>query len=107
MPLESELLAYLVLGISLLFESITLGVAFKNLKKGAKDANLSIKNYIYSGIDPSSNVVFLEDLSAVAGVCLASLFMTLTIYTGRDLFFFANEIFVKLYFPKLHLFSIL
>ena len=82
MPLESELLAYLVLGISLIFESITLGVAFKNLKKGAKDSGLSLKNYIYSGVDPSSNVVFLEDLSAVAGVCLASLFMTMTIYTG-------------------------
>lgn len=86
MPIESELLAYLVLGISLLFESITLGVAFKSLKKGAKDAGLSLTNYIYSGIDPSSNVVFLEDISAVAGVCLASIFMSLTLYTGRTSF---------------------
>lgn len=83
LPLQSELLAYLVLGISLVFESITLGVAYRSLKKGANEAGVSLRNYIYSGIDPSSNVVFLEDLSAVAGVCLASLFMTLTIYTGN------------------------
>ena len=86
LPIESALIAYAVLGISLLFESITLGVAFKSLRNGAKDAGISLKNYIYSGIDPSSNVVFLEDISAVAGVCLASLFMTLTIYTGNHVY---------------------
>ena len=86
MQIGSEMLAYSVLGISLLFESITLGVAYKSLKKGAQEAGLTLKNYIYSGVDPSSNVVFLEDTVAVLGVCLASAFMTATILTGNPIF---------------------
>lgn len=86
MQIGSEMLAYSVLGISLLFESITLGVAYKSLKKGAQDSGLSLRNYIYSGVDPSSNVVFLEDSVAVLGVCLASAFMTATILTGNPMF---------------------
>jgi len=86
MPLESTMLAYSVLAVSFLFESFTLYAAFKSLKDGAREKKKSIIDYIQGGYNPSSNVVFLEDLSAVAGVVLASLFMTMTIHTGNHVY---------------------
>lgn len=70
-PMEDFFWAYFILGGSLVSEGATWLVAFNSIRKGASDINMSVKDYIFRGQDPSVNVVLLEDFAAVVGVILA------------------------------------
>jgi len=70
-PVEDFFWAYVILGGSLVSEGATWLVALNSIQKGAKDINMSVKEYIFRGQDPSVNVVLLEDFAAVIGVILA------------------------------------
>ncbi|XP_017778546.1 PREDICTED: zinc transporter 9 isoform X2 [Nicrophorus vespilloides] len=71
-PIEDLFWGYFVLGGSLISEGATWYVAFMSVRKGAQENNMSIKDYIFRGQDPSVNVVLLEDAAAVIGVTVAA-----------------------------------
>lgn len=71
-PLEDFFWAYITLGGSFISEGATCLVAFNSIKKGARQANMSVTDFIFRGQDPSVTVVLLEDFAAVIGVVLAA-----------------------------------
>jgi len=84
--LESLNIAYGVLGVSFLVESVTMGLAFKQVAKSAKDSGVSLKEYITRGRDPNAVAVLLEDGAALAGLVVASVSLGLTSHLGNPVF---------------------
>ncbi|RWS01755.1 zinc transporter 9-like protein [Dinothrombium tinctorium] len=84
--IESLYWAYLILGGSFLSEGGTLMIAFNAIRKGAKAAGVSFKEYVFRSSDPSVNVVLLEDAAAVLGVAIAAGFMGLTSYYDNPIY---------------------
>ncbi|XP_051165947.1 zinc transporter 9 isoform X2 [Leptopilina boulardi] len=85
-PVDSFYWAYFILGGSLVSEGATLMVAINSIKKGALEKRLKFKEYVLSGLDPSVNVVLMEDFAAVIGVACAASCMGLTSYLGNPTF---------------------
>nr|CAI5864453.1 unnamed protein product [Callosobruchus analis] len=71
-PMQDFFWAYFILGGSLVSEGATCLVAFNSIRKGAKQMQMSVKDYVLRAQDPSVNVVLLEDAAAVIGVILAA-----------------------------------
>ncbi|XP_063374634.1 proton-coupled zinc antiporter SLC30A9, mitochondrial [Cydia amplana] len=84
-PLHDFYWAYFVLGGAVVSEGATLMVALNSLRKGAKEADTPLYEYIMRSSDPSVNVVLLEDTAAVAGVVVAASCMAISQYTGNPL----------------------
>lgn len=83
-PVEDFFWAFCILGGSLISEGATLVVAVNSIRHSAKLANLSFREYVLRGVDPSVNVVLFEDTAAVASVLLAAGCMSLSTYTGSS-----------------------
>lgn len=83
-PCEDFFWAFCILGGSLLSEGATLMVAFNSIRQSAKLANVSFRDYVMRGEDPSVNVVLFEDAAAVTSVILAAGCMGLSTYTGSS-----------------------
>lgn len=64
--------AYIVLGGSFFFESITLALAVISIHKSAKEQGVSFLKFVWSGQDPCVNVVLFEDTAAVCGAAVAA-----------------------------------
>lgn len=62
-------------------EGATLLVAINRIKKGAKEMNISFREYVLRGQDPCVNVVLTEDTAAVLSVGLAATCMGLSAVT--------------------------
>ncbi|OWR53144.1 Zinc transporter 9 [Danaus plexippus plexippus] len=77
--------AYFVLGGAVVSEGATLMVALSAIRKGAKEAHMSLYEYVMRSSDPSVNVVLFEDTAAVAGVVVAGTCMAIAQYTGSPL----------------------
>lgn len=71
-PLDDFMWAYIVLAGSFVFEGITLFLAIKSIRKSAKEADMTFREYVSSGQDPCVNVVLFEDTAAVAGAVVAA-----------------------------------
>ncbi|KAJ2950452.1 hypothetical protein O0L34_g8695 [Tuta absoluta] len=84
-PLHDFYWAYFVLGGAVVSEGATLMVALSAVRKGAKEANVPLYDYIIRSSDPSVNVVLMEDTAAVAGVLCAASCMAISQYTGNPL----------------------
>ncbi|KAJ0179371.1 hypothetical protein K1T71_005083 [Dendrolimus kikuchii] len=84
-PLHDFYWAYFVLGGAVVSEGATLMVALNAIRKGAKEANVPLYEYVMRSSDPSVNVVLLEDTAAVAGVIIAASCMAISQYTGNPL----------------------
>lgn len=84
-PLQDFFWAYFVLGGAVVSEGATLMVALNAVRKGAKEANMALTEYIMRSSDPSVNVVLLEDTAAVAGVSVAAGCMALSQYMDNAL----------------------
>ncbi|KAH8868341.1 Zinc transporter 9 [Schistosoma japonicum] len=83
---ESVNLALMVMLGSLLSEGSTLAFAYREARKSAKRQNFySVRQWLFSGVDPSTSMVLLEDLAAVIGVVVAGSAMGITAYTGHVL----------------------
>lgn len=78
--LEPLLVAFLVLGGSVLTEGATFVMAFKSVRKGAKANQQSVFEYVRSGQDPSVNVVLMEDCAALLSIVVTATCMGLTAY---------------------------
>lgn len=73
--------AFLSLAGSLMSEGATCLVAISSLRKGALAGNMSVKDYIVSGQDPSVNVVLLEDCAALLSVLVTASCISITVLT--------------------------
>lgn len=102
-PITDLFWVYCILMGSLVSEGATLVVAINELKRSAKENNMSFKDYgefsmcnmninhnayftVISGKDPCVNVVLCEDAAAVTGVMVAAACMGLSSYTGSPIF---------------------
>ncbi|CAL8072707.1 unnamed protein product [Calicophoron daubneyi] len=84
--LESVQWAFFVLGGSFVSEGFTLTLAYLEARRGCKRHNYdSVRQWLFSGVDPSTTVVFLEDLAAVSGVLVAACAMGISAWTGHTL----------------------
>ena len=81
-PQEMEMtnLAIGVLAGSLLFESVTFGLAIRSIRKSAEEENMGFFEYVMGGYDPCVNVVLLEDFAAIIGVGIAGAAMGLSVH---------------------------
>jgi cation diffusion facilitator family transporter len=76
------LVAYLVLAISLVLESISLWRAYGQLRKEAKDLDRQFTEHVLLSSDPIARAVFAEDAAAVAGNIIAGVGIGLRQLTG-------------------------
>ncbi|TPX31095.1 hypothetical protein SmJEL517_g05485 [Synchytrium microbalum] len=72
--------AWYALGGSLVFEGATFTYALRHITREAKAAGVSVKEYIQRGADPTSVQVLVEDCTAVTGVALAGICLSLAKY---------------------------
>ncbi|CAF0984454.1 unnamed protein product [Adineta steineri] len=65
---------------SLISEGATLYMAVNEIRASAKETGMRFWEYVGQGYKPNVNVVLLEDLAAVLGVCVAASAMGLSAY---------------------------
>ncbi|CAG9462386.1 unnamed protein product [Pedinophyceae sp. YPF-701] len=70
-PLEHLATGIGVLLVSTLVEGYSLSVALKDVRTGARAANMGVLQYLRKGRDPTSAAVLLEDAAAVTGASVA------------------------------------
>lgn len=83
-PIDSIYWAFLSLAGSLMTEGATCIVAIASIRRGAKEANMSVKDYILTSQDPSVNVVLLEDCAALLSIVVTASCIGLSAYTGSS-----------------------
>lgn len=83
--LSSFYWAFLSLAGSLMSEGATCLVAIASIRRGAKENNMSVKDYILTSQDPSVNVVLLEDCAALLSILVTASCIGLTAYTGNPI----------------------
>lgn len=92
--LSTSTWAYGVIGFSMLSETITLLMALKILRMGARQSNMTMREYIKRNSDPGLIVVLLEDSAAVLGVVIAATCMNLSSYYDTHLFDAAGSLMI-------------
>lgn len=70
-PVEELWASLSVIGLSLVIESYSLGVAYRGLAAGAAARNMRLRAYVRAGLDPTTIAVAAEDGGAVLGLALA------------------------------------
>jgi cation diffusion facilitator family transporter len=78
----SFLVAYVVLAIALVLESISLWRAYRQLRKEAKDLDREFTEHVRLSSDPIARAVFAEDAAAIAGNVIAGVGIALRQLTG-------------------------
>ncbi|CAF4705333.1 unnamed protein product [Rotaria socialis] len=78
--MESVYWGLALLGGSLISEGATLYMAVNEIRASAKESGMRFWEYVGQGYKPNVNVVLLEDLAAVLGVCVAGSAMSLSVY---------------------------
>lgn len=81
-PVEDLSLAVWVLIVSALIEAVTLWMAWVSVRDGARDAKMSVRDFMLKGSDPMGVAVLLEDGAAVLGIFLALGGVGMSILTG-------------------------
>ncbi|MGE0597864.1 MAG: cation diffusion facilitator family transporter [Dehalococcoidia bacterium] len=77
-------IAYGVLGMAFLFESISFVVAIRGLWKGARRKGWSIVRYLRKSPDLATKTVFWEDGAALTGLAVAAVGLFLSEATGNE-----------------------
>lgn len=80
-PISQPAITFSVFGLAFLFESISLGFAWKAFRQ-VKGRN-SIWQAVQRSKDPTSFTVFLEDSAALIGVAIAVMGTALSVLTGN------------------------
>ncbi|CAF3027516.1 unnamed protein product [Rotaria sp. Silwood2] len=78
--MESVVWGLTLLSGSLISEGATLYMAVNEIRASAKETGMKFWEYVNQGYKPNVNVVLLEDLAAVLGVCVAATAMGLSLY---------------------------
>jgi len=81
-PVEDLSLAVGILIVSALIESVTLWMAWVAVRDGAKEADMTIRDFMLKGSDPMGVAVLLEDGAAVLGIFLALGGVGMSLATG-------------------------
>jgi cation diffusion facilitator family transporter len=80
----SFLLAYIVLGISLVLESVSLARAYRQIRHEASELKRDFSEHFKLSSDPIARAVLAEDASAVAGNLIAGIGIALRQLTGSS-----------------------
>lgn len=72
--------ALMALAGCLVFEALTLSIAYRHISSQADLAGLGFFQYLKKGADPASVQVFMEDSAALAGVAIATSALMLSKY---------------------------
>jgi zinc transporter 9 len=82
-PLDHLVWGSVILGLSLVFESVSFAVGLSAVRTSARSTNQSLWRYLRWGPDPMGVAVMLEDASAVIGVIIALTGIGLARWTGN------------------------
>jgi cation diffusion facilitator family transporter len=82
----SPLIAYAVLAIALIAESVSFVRALRQTRSEAAGERLQLRRYIRVSKEPTAKTVFSEDAAAIAGVIIAFLGIGLDQLTGAAVF---------------------
>ena len=80
---EDYLVAYIVLGVAFLLESLSLLQALRQLRGEARRYDKDLLAHVLETSDPTSRAVFAEDTAALIGIVLAALGIGLHQLTGQ------------------------
>jgi divalent metal cation (Fe/Co/Zn/Cd) transporter len=81
-PVEAVVVAYVVLGVSFLFEGASWLKAVLQLRREAGDRGVGVLQHVFTTPDPTVKTVAFEDTAALIGILLAVLGITLHVLTG-------------------------
>jgi cation diffusion facilitator family transporter len=77
-------MSYVVLGISLVLETVSWLQARHQLREDAEETQRSFRDQLFQTSDPAVTTVFFEDSAAMAGLVIAALGIGLHQLTGND-----------------------
>lgn len=77
---------FVVLGVSIFIEGYSLYTAAKVIQTKSKENSVSFRTQLNSQDDPTTTVVFYEDVAAVTGIAVAATAMGGLAYTGNPIF---------------------
>jgi cation diffusion facilitator family transporter len=77
---------FLVLGLSMVFETFSLSVAVREVRHAAADQGMPVRRFLQQLRDPALRTVLYEDSAALAGLVAAILGLGLTVLTGDHRF---------------------
>lgn len=80
--LESVIIAYAVLAVSLALELTSWRTAYRQLRTESRGRGVGLRTYIRRTSDPTPTTVFYEDTAAVIGIALAAIGLVLHQVTG-------------------------
>ena len=81
-PVEELLVAYVVLGVSFLFEGTSWVKALVQLRREAGERQVGLFRHVFTTPDPTVKTVAFEDTAALVGILLAAVGITLHATTG-------------------------
>jgi cation diffusion facilitator family transporter len=85
-PVEALVVAYIVLGISFVFEGTSWLKALLQLKREAGQERVGILTHVFTTPDPTVKTVAFEDTAALVGILLAAAGLTLHAVTGNGVY---------------------
>jgi cation diffusion facilitator family transporter len=77
---------FLVLGLSMIFESFSLSVAVREVRHAANEDGVPVRRFLQQLRDPALRTVLYEDSAALAGLLVAIVGLGLTVLTGDHRF---------------------
>ncbi|KAG5619443.1 hypothetical protein H5410_019267 [Solanum commersonii] len=78
--------AAVVIGGSLIIESVSLVVAIQSVRKGAASEGMKVREYIWRGHDPTAVAVMTEDGASVAGLVIVGASLVAVNITGNPIY---------------------
>jgi cation diffusion facilitator family transporter len=77
---------FVVLGLSMVFETFSLSVAVREVRHAAAEEGIPVRRFLQQLRDPALRTVLYEDSAALAGLVAATLGLGLTVLTGDHRF---------------------
>jgi cation diffusion facilitator family transporter len=77
---------FVVLGLSMVFETFSLSVAVREVRHAAAEERIPVRRFLQQLRDPALRTVLYEDSAALAGLVAATLGLGLTVVTGDHRF---------------------
>lgn len=74
-------IAFVVLGLSMVFEAFSISVAIKEVRHAAHEAGLPVRQFLRELRDPALRTVLYEDSAAMLGLVIAAIGLFLTVQT--------------------------
>lgn len=85
-PLGDATIGFIVLGLSVVFELFSLGVAIREVRHAAREEGVPVRRFLAQLRDPALRTVLYEDSAALAGLLAALAGLGLTVWTGDHRF---------------------